>query len=99
MSKIEGDFFTIEAAWWKWVDDNCPSQSKRARGRWMSENVFEYEGTTWTRSYVSYKSNSGKSVVDSTTVFAGADGRKIYKTAGSPNRRNDADRNWGLGRE
>jgi hypothetical protein len=99
MSRIEGNFYAIEAAWWKWVNENCPSQSKRARGRWMNENTFEYDGTTWARSYTPYKSNSGKSVVDSTVIFSGADGRKILKTAGSPNRRNDADRNWGLGKE
>jgi hypothetical protein len=60
---------------------------------------FEYDGTTWTREWNPVMSNTGKSVVDSTEIFRGADGRVIYKAAGKPNRRNDPDRNWGLGPE
>jgi hypothetical protein len=98
MQTDEG-FFAIEAAWWKWVDENCPSKSPRARGKWMNENEFTYDGTVWQRSMTAYKSNSGKTIVDRDMVFYSADGRTLRCTSGSPNRRNDPDRNWGLGRE
>jgi hypothetical protein len=96
---IHPNFFKIEKAWWNWVNKNCLFTTARARGRWMSANTFEYEGTTWTRDYLPLKSNSGKNVVDSSIIFHGADGRTIHKNSGSPNRRNDSERNWGLGRE
>lgn len=100
MTDIHPDFFAIEEAWWKWVDENCPNQSSRARGRWMNSNVFSYDGTTWTRDRVGYKSNSGHTVVDNAVTFHGADGRALSKPRSEfPNRRNDAKRNWGLGKE
>jgi hypothetical protein len=101
MTDIHPDFFKIQEAWWKWVNENCPSKSARARGRWMSANTFTWDGTTWTRSYTPYKSNSGKTTVDSAEIFYGADGRVIGKPPSDlgPNRRNDPDRNWGLGKE
>lgn len=91
-------FYELEEAWWEWVNKNCPHKSPRARGKWMYENTFEYDGTTWTRSYQAMKSNSGKSTVDSSTYFVGSDGRRFEKEAGSPNRRNDPERNHGLPR-
>jgi hypothetical protein len=91
------DFWILERAWWQWVDANCPHTSARARGKWMSANTFEYDGTTWTRSWQPVKSNSGKSIVDSITIFYGADRRRFHKAADRPkNRRSDPDRNWGL---
>lgn len=89
-------FYELEKAWWNWVNVNCPSGSPRARGKWMNENTFEHDGTAWTRSYNAMKSNSGKTTVDSSTSFVGADGRLFEELAGSPNRRNDPERTWGL---
>lgn len=42
----------------------------------MRANTFEYDGTTWTREreWTPVMSNTGKSVVDSTEIFRGADG-------------------------
>jgi len=94
MAQIDDGFFTIEGAWWKWLDENCPSSSSLARGKWMRENVFTYEGVKWRREVTAYKSNSGKIVViDRSTVFLSEDGRTIRSDTGEPNRRNDADRN------
>lgn len=91
-------FEELERAWWEWVNKACPNKSPRARGKWMNANAFEYDGTTWTRTYQAMKSNSGKTTVDSSTNFIGADGRRFEKLAGSPNRRNDSERNHGFPR-
>lgn len=100
MTGIHPDFFAIEDAWWNWVNENCPSESPRARGRWMNSHKFEFDGTVWTRDRVGYKSNSGKTIVDNAVSFHGADGRVIAKSPSEfPNRRNDSERNWGLGKE
>jgi hypothetical protein len=96
-SAISG-FYELEKAWWEWVNTKCPYKSPRTRGKWMNENIFEYKGTTWTRSYHAKKSNSGKTTVDSSTHFMGADGRQFEELAASPNRRNDPDRSHGLPR-
>jgi hypothetical protein len=69
MAQIDDGFFAIEAAWWKWVDENCPSKAPSARGKWMRENVFIYEGVKWERDVTTYKSDSGKTIVDRLTVF------------------------------
>lgn len=99
MAEVDNGFFALEAAWWKWVDENCPSKSPRVRGKWMRENTFSHEGMVWQRDMLPYKSNSGKTIVDRSTTFCSEDGRVIRSPANSPNRRNDPDRNWGLGRE
>jgi len=59
-----GGFYELEEAWWEWVNKNCPHKTARARGKWMNQNTFKYDGTTWTRSYQAMKSNSGKTTVD-----------------------------------
>lgn len=97
--KGELTFRELNAAWWKWVDENCPSHSSRARSKWISENTFTYDGTTWTRERTYYQSNSGKTVVARRIVFRSADNRTIERGPEEPNRRNDERRNWGLGRE
>lgn len=89
-------FFELEQAFWDWVNKKCPFKTPRARGKWMNENSFECDGTTWTRSSTPMKSNSGKTIVDRSTYFVGADGRRFESLAGTPNRRNDPDRSWGL---
>jgi hypothetical protein len=99
MTETDSGFFAIEEAWWRWVDEHCPSKSPRARGKWMRANEFSYDGAIWQRNATPYKSNSGKTIVDRMTVFNSNDGRALTSRAGSLNRRNDADRNWGLGRE
>lgn len=89
------DYATLSSAWWKWVDDNCPSQSPRARGKWMHANTFTYDGTTWKMQSMGYKSNSGKTTRYE-TVFVGEDGRRVESMPVPKNRRNDPERNWGL---
>src|ERR1019366_10241044 len=96
MLDIHPQFPAIEQAWWEWVDQNCPNKSPRARGKWMSANVFSYDGTTWERSNFEHRSNSGKSVVHRTIIFSGKDGRAISNGERRPNRRSDPNRNWGL---
>lgn len=91
-------YYELEKAWWEWVNTKCPFKTPRARGKWMNENTFQHDETTWTRSYSPMKSNSGKTTVDSSTSFEGADGRRFEELAGSPNRRNDPDRSHGLPR-
>jgi hypothetical protein len=93
-------FDELETAWWKWVDTNCPSKSPRARGRWMYNNAFSYDGTTWRRNSCGYKSNSGMSIVAREVAYISADGRAVHKGIDRRiNRRNDPERNWGLGRD
>lgn len=90
-------FETLNAAWWDWVDKGCPSRAKRARGRWMHENTFTFDGTTWLRDRQTSKSNSGKTTYTDAETFIGGDGRVITRDFGKRlNRRNDPDRNWGL---
>src|SRR4051812_36586796 len=96
MQEIDPKFPAIEAAWWRWVNENCPHQSERARGRWMSSNDFHYDGTIWKRTMMAHRSNTGKSVVARSIVYRSKDGRVIGSGGWKPNRRSDPDRNWGL---
>lgn len=74
----------LEQAWWEWVDAGCPKKGKRARGKWMHENTFAYDGTTWHRDRDSAKSNTGKTTYTSSVVFSGADGQQISMESGRP---------------
>lgn len=90
-------FDVLNKAWWDWVNTNCPSKAKRARGKWMHENVFAFDGTTWRRDRGTQKSNSGKTTETTHETFHGADGRVIGRDHGVLlNRRNDPARDWGL---
>lgn len=95
---VVSGFFELEEVWWKWVDETCPYKTSRARGKWMQESTFKHDGTVWTRTYQPMKSNTGKSTVDRSIYFVGADGRRFESVAGAPNRRNDPERNHGLPR-
>lgn len=87
----------LETAWWKWVDEGCPSRSRTVRGKWMRANQFSYDGTTWSRHRESMRSNSGKTHYTTSIAYHGADGRVISEKVDVPlNRRNDPARNWGL---
>jgi hypothetical protein len=92
------DYCVIESAWWKWVDEQCPFSSPRARGKWMNNNEFTFSGTKWKRFSNPMISNSGKSIVHRAIYFVAEDGRKLgIEPALFVNRRNDPKRNWGLG--
>ncbi len=77
-----------------------PSWEKANRRTWKKENpTFEYNGITYRDHWSPQLSNSGK-----TTRWAGyltgSDGSTIViKDDHMNNRRNDPERNWGLGRE
>jgi hypothetical protein len=96
---VELGFYGLEGAWWQWVDANCPSAKPKERAKWMSENTFSHDGTTWTRSTWQHYSNTGKTIVARSVVFHGADGRVIDNGKWEPNRRSDQKRNWGVGKE
>ncbi len=87
----------LRTAWWKWVEEGCPSRAKRKRGIWMRENVFTYDGTAWVRDTSTTQSNSRKTTYTTFEIFKGADGRIVSEDSGRPlNRNNDPKRNWGL---
>src|SRR5690349_6791629 len=99
-ARVDEGFCELEDAWWKWVNENCPYSSARARGKWMRQNTFIHKGVVWKREMVADRSNSGKTVVQRVITFHTEDGRIVECDPGfRPNRRNDPDRNWGLGRE
>jgi hypothetical protein len=89
----------MEKAYWEWLKQNCPYKSKRARIEWMKGNLFPFDGSEWYRTAVPHLSNSRKTVVHWSVIFKAADGRVVHNGEWSPNRRSDAERNWGLGRE
>lgn len=77
-------FLEIEAAWWKWIDENCQSKSPRARAKWIRESTFTFEGVVWHRRSTTFRSNSGKTIVERDTCFVSEDGRTLSGGAGSP---------------
>lgn len=92
------DFYSLEVAFWRWVDEGCPSKDPKERMRWADEHDFVMRGVTYTRSSTPLRSNSRKTQVGRHTVFNGSDGSSC---SNDPvlNRGNDPVRNWGLGRE
>lgn len=99
MAMTEPAFATLETAYWEWVDKACPfPQGSSDRAKWMKSNRFEFEGVEFTRTARPIKSNSGKTVVAWQVTFRGIDGT-VIKDEPVRNRRNDPDRNWGLGRD
>src|SRR5712691_6599181 len=60
MTEIDHGFFTIEVAWWKWVDENCPSKSPGARGKWMRENTLTFQGVVWRRESTAFRSTPAR---------------------------------------
>lgn len=63
--------------------------------------TFEHEGTKYSRSFRKQRSNSGKTfkwLMDFSVTLPDGTHRTIPDPS-EPNRRNDASRNWGLGRE
>lgn len=90
----------LEDAYWRWMNQACPYPRYSAEARsWRKAVLFEYRGVQYTRDRYIMRSNSGKSVVGGTTTFYGADGSVFSCEGPAPNRRNDPDRNWGLGPE
>jgi hypothetical protein len=65
----EPRWYALEAAFWKWVDENCPSKKPSERSAWMKENTFSYAGTTWSRIRTPHESNSRKTISYWTTTF------------------------------
>jgi len=99
MAKIELEFSTLETAYWAWVERECPfPEGSKERAKWMKSNPFEFGGIQFARKATSLRSNSGKSTVAWQVTFRGSDGTVISNEP-LKNRRNDPDRNWGLGRD
>lgn len=92
-------YYELESAYWKWVNAICPHpDGSQERARWIVQNqTFVHEGVDYRRHAYRQRSNSGKSSRWSTS-FTGSDGSHYVDPIG-PNRRNDPERNWGLGRE
>lgn len=88
-------FFEIEEACWQWAKKNCPRKSTREQVKWMCDNAFAYDGTSWKRSCFGHTSNSGKNKTW-TVIYKSTDGRTLSNGQWAPNRRNDPKRNWGL---
>jgi len=93
---MDQEFFAIDSAWWRWVNENCPHKSQKTRGRWMSSNEFSYDGATWKRSMSAHRSNTGKNIVARSITYTSSDGRVLTNGEWKPNRRSDPARNWGL---
>ena len=94
------EFRTLETAYWGWVDNTCSfPRGSNKRKHWLKDNAaFEMNGTIYTRSAHPMWSNSGKSITGWLRSFTGSDGTVISNDQ-IRNRRNDPDRNWGLGRD
>jgi hypothetical protein len=85
-------------AYWNYIE-KCPSDPKE-RKEWKCENsTFEFNGVTYNHHWFSQRSNSGKTS-EWYGCLKGSDGSLIWiKERPAKNRRNDPDRNWGLGPE
>jgi len=91
-------FEVLEDAYWRWVGRECPFPMHMAEARRCREETpFLFRGARYTRDRVVMRSNSGKTVVGSRTMFTGPDGAVFASEPMSPHRRNDPERNWGLG--
>jgi hypothetical protein len=91
-------FEVLEDAYWRWVrrESPHPEHSPEAR-RWRQETPFLHRGARYTRDRSVMRSNSGKTVVGGRTTFSGPDGTMFAGERPALNRRNDPERNWGLG--
>src|SRR5512132_3843839 len=89
----------LDSAYWKWVNAMCPHPERsQGRAKWIAQNqTFAHDGVEYKRYTRRQRSNSGKSSRWFVS-FTGNDGSHYADPVG-PNRRNDAERNWGLGRE
>lgn len=93
-------FELLEEAYWRWSRRASPHAPRSPEERrWRNETPFVYRGISFTRSRIPLRSNSGKRVVGGWTTFDGSDGSVFRNEGPALNRRNDPDRNWGLGRE
>lgn len=93
------NFTRIDSAYWEWHKANCPFdryKSSKDEKRWRDETPFPYLGKLWKRSATPMKSNSGKTVSAWHVSFRAEDGTSVHNDV-TLNRRNDAERNWGLG--
>jgi len=88
----------LNAAYWAWIEANCPYPKGKERNAWLKANPFVHNGVAYVRDSSPMRSNSGKTVVAWSVWFRGPGGVVISNEV-EPNRRNDANRNWGLGRE
>lgn len=85
----------LEALRW----GRCPYKDGDARREWLEAHPLRHRGVTFLKDGRGMVSNSGKSVVARWTDYFGSDGSTYAADRPSPNRINDPDRNWGLGRE
>jgi hypothetical protein len=93
-------FEVLEDAYWRWVRRACPHASHTPAARsWCQDAEFIHRGVAYERTRTVMRSNSGKSVVGGETQFLGADGSLFESAPLARNRRNDPERNWGLGPE
>ena len=74
-------------------DDLAPHAPRKSGG------TFDYDGLTWTVFAHPIRSNSGKTIVDWSVRYTSSQGHIVDKDEAPRNRRNDPDRNWGLGRD
>jgi len=92
-------FAILERAYWRWADRVCPYPGGSAAAKqWLATASFAYRGVAYQRTRQSMESNSGKTS-HRWTQYDGADGSSYTNDRPQPNRRNDPERNWGLGRE
>jgi hypothetical protein len=89
-------------AYWNYIE-KCPFDSftqPKERKEWKRENsTFEFNGVTYNNHWFSQRSNSGKTS-ELYGCLKGSDGSLIWiREPPAKNRRNDPERNWGLGPE
>lgn len=77
----------------------CPHKTGDARRAWLDAHPLRHRGVTFQGDHGKRVSNSGKSVVARWTDYHGSDGSIFVADRPAPNRTNDPERNWGLGRE
>ncbi len=92
-------FAILERAYWRWADRACPHPPRSdAAKQWLATASFVYRSIAYRRTRESMESNTGKSS-RWWTEYDGADGSSYATDRPQPNRRNDPERNWRLGRE
>ncbi|WP_141619265.1 hypothetical protein [Myxococcus sp. AB036A] len=77
----------------------CPYGVGDARWSWLEAHPLRHRGVTFQVDRGEMGSNSGKSVVARWIDYRGSDGSFYAGDRPAPNRTNDPERNWGLGRE
>jgi len=77
----------------------CPHGAGDERWAWLEAHPLRHRGVTFQVDRGEMASNSGKSIVARWTDYYGSDGSVYAAARPAPNRTNDPERNWGLGRE